>query len=146
GALKVSDHHVRSPLLNISNACQICHKAPEAELLARAETIQNRTFEMRNRALDALCEFIAQIKASRAAGATDEQLATPRELQRKAQFLLDFIEAENSMGFHADQEAARILNLSLDYTRKGQVALLNDRASKQNPPDQPTTRASAGAR
>ncbi|MEP0847619.1 MAG: ammonia-forming cytochrome c nitrite reductase subunit c552, partial [Phycisphaerae bacterium] len=25
GAQKISDHHVRSPLLNISNACQTCH-------------------------------------------------------------------------------------------------------------------------
>ena len=30
GALKISDHHVRSPLLNVNNACQTCHKWPEA--------------------------------------------------------------------------------------------------------------------
>ena len=36
GAQKVSDHHVRSPLLNISNACQTRHKWPEQEMLARA--------------------------------------------------------------------------------------------------------------
>ena len=30
GALKISDHHVRSPLLNINSACQTCHKWPEA--------------------------------------------------------------------------------------------------------------------
>src|SRR5215204_1313015 len=35
GGLKVSDHHVRSPLLNINNACQTCHKWPEEELRAR---------------------------------------------------------------------------------------------------------------
>ena len=32
GAIKISDHHVRSPLLNISNACQTCHNVPEDEL------------------------------------------------------------------------------------------------------------------
>ena len=32
GALKISDHHVRSPLLNINRACQTCHKWPEEEL------------------------------------------------------------------------------------------------------------------
>jgi hypothetical protein len=42
---------------------------------------------------------------------------------RGAQFLLDFIEAENSMGFHAPQEAMRILALSLEHTRRGQTAL-----------------------
>lgn len=43
GAIKISDHHVRSPLLNISRACQICHRYPETEILARAEAIQDRT-------------------------------------------------------------------------------------------------------
>src|SRR5262249_21045574 len=32
GAIKISDHHVRSPLLNINRACQTCHHFPEAEL------------------------------------------------------------------------------------------------------------------
>ncbi|MGH9603895.1 MAG: ammonia-forming cytochrome c nitrite reductase subunit c552, partial [Terriglobales bacterium] len=45
GALKISDHHVRSPVLNINRACQTCHKWPEEELKARVETIQERTFK-----------------------------------------------------------------------------------------------------
>ena len=46
------------------------------------------------------------------------------EFQRKAQWRLDFIAAENSMGFHAPQEAARILGEAADYARQGQVAAL----------------------
>jgi hypothetical protein len=45
GALKVSDHQVRSPLLMVDASCQTCHKASEEELTARAQTIQQRTFE-----------------------------------------------------------------------------------------------------
>lgn len=125
GALKISDHHVSSPLLpgNITNACQTCHRVPESELKARAEQIQNRVFEMRNVAMDALVEFIGELKTARIAGATDNQLMVPRKLQRKAQFLLDFVESENSMGFHAPQESERLLFLSLDYTRQGQKAI-----------------------
>ena len=63
GALKISDHHVRSPLLNINRACQTCHKWPEAELKARVETIQERTQNMRNLAMDALVELIGELKA-----------------------------------------------------------------------------------
>ncbi|NUN96532.1 MAG: ammonia-forming cytochrome c nitrite reductase subunit c552, partial [Candidatus Omnitrophica bacterium] len=123
GAMKISDHHVRSPLLNISNACQTCHKFSEEELKDRVETIQERTYQMRNLAMDALMDLIKEIKAAKDSGANDEALAKPREFQRKAQFLLDFIEAENSTGFHAPQEAARVLTQSLDYSRKGQMAL-----------------------
>jgi nitrite reductase (cytochrome c-552) len=44
-------------------------------------------------------------------------------LQRKAQFYLDFVEAENSYGFHAPEEALRILGESIDFARQGQLAL-----------------------
>jgi len=131
GAMKISDHHVRSPLLNVNNACQTCHRFPEAELKARVETIQERTFQLRNLAMDALMDLIADIKAAKAAEAKDEQLAAARGFQRKAQFLLDFVEAENSTGFHAGQEAARILGESIDYARKGQASLRGHVASSQ---------------
>lgn len=132
GALKISDHHVRSPLLNINNACQTCHKASEQELKDRVETIQTRTFEMRNTAMDALVDLINDIKAAREAGASDVELDKALGYQRKAQFLLDFIEAENSMGFHADQEAVRILGQSINFARLGQVSL-RDRADTNLP-------------
>jgi nitrite reductase (cytochrome c-552) len=127
GALKISDHHVRSPLLNVNLACQTCHKWPEAELKARAETIQERTFRLRNLAMDAVVAFIDGITAARAAGVTDADLAAARDFQRKAQFFLDFIEAENSMGFHAPQEAARILAEAIDFSRRGQISLREPR-------------------
>jgi hypothetical protein len=37
GAMKVSDHWVRSPLLNVARACQVCHPYQESEILARVE-------------------------------------------------------------------------------------------------------------
>lgn len=123
GALKISDHHVRSPLLNINRSCQTCHKWPEQELKARVETIQERTFKMRNLAMDALMDLIADLKAAKEAGKTDEQLASARDFQRKAQFYLDFVEAENSTGFHAPGEALRILGESINFARQGQLAL-----------------------
>jgi nitrite reductase (cytochrome c-552) len=123
GAMKISDHHVRSPLLNINRACQTCHKWPEHELKDRVETIQHRTFELRNRAMDALVALIHDLAAARKGGRRDDALAPARALQRKAQFMIDFVEAENSMGFHAPQEAARILGEAIDYARQGQLAL-----------------------
>jgi nitrite reductase (cytochrome c-552) len=127
GALKISDHHVRSPLLNVNRACQTCHKWSEAELTARVQTIQQRTYELRNRAMDALMALIADLTKAVAAGQSDAQLAAARDFQRKAQFYLDFVEAENSTGFHAPQEAARILAESIDFTRQGQLALRDAR-------------------
>ena len=123
GAAKISDHHVQSPLLNINRACQTCHRWPEEELRARVHAIQERTFQVHNVAMDALVALVNDIKAARARGASDVDLEAARRHQRRGQFFLDFIEAENSMGFHADQEAMRILALSLDETRRGQASL-----------------------
>ncbi len=123
GAQKISDHHVRSPLLDVAAACQTCHRVPEAELLARAETIQGRTVRLRDLALKALVDLIDDIKAAQAAGAAEAVLDEARQHQRRASFYVDFVEAENSSGFHADQEAARILGESIDSSRRGQVAV-----------------------
>lgn len=49
--------------------------------------------------------------------------AAARDYQRKAQFYLDFVEAENSMGFHASQGSVRILGESINFTRLGQLSL-----------------------
>ncbi len=123
GAQKISDHHVRSPLLNINHACQTCHRWPEEELAARVHQIQGRTYELRNRGMDAVVGLIQDLEKAVAAGKTDEELKTARALHRRAQFMVDFVEAENSMGFHADQEAARILGVAVDLARQGQLAL-----------------------
>jgi nitrite reductase (cytochrome c-552) len=123
GSLKISDHHVRSPLLNVNQACQTCHKWPEDELRARAELAQERTVALRNRALDALLALVSDIEAARGAGASDETLKAAREAQRQGQFYVDFVESENSNGFHAPQEAVRILGEAIDILRQGQLSL-----------------------
>ncbi|MGH9835669.1 MAG: ammonia-forming cytochrome c nitrite reductase subunit c552 [Blastocatellia bacterium] len=127
GALKISDHHVNSPLLKINRSCQTCHKWPEEELKARVETIQTRHFHLRNVAMDALVDLINDLKSAKTSGASDSELTPARSFQRKAQFYLDFVEAENSTGFHAPQEAARILGESINFSRQGQNALRGKR-------------------
>ncbi|TWT90159.1 Cytochrome c-552 precursor [Pseudobythopirellula maris] len=123
GATKISDHHVQSPLLNVNNACGTCHKYSDEELVARAESIQTRHRRLVEITLDALVDLIDDIKAAKEAGATDEQLSEAQQHQRKASFYVDYVEAENSSGFHAPQESARILGESINATRLGQVAL-----------------------
>lgn len=131
GAMKVSDHHIRSPMLNIAKSCQVCHRYSETEIMERVATIQDRTQKLMSRALDATVGLIADIELSIKNGATDEQLGAARQLQRKAQFAVDFINAENSMGFHAPQEAARILGEAIDYAQQGRLAVAKLSSSQQ---------------
>jgi nitrite reductase (cytochrome c-552) len=132
GALKVSNHHVRSPLLNISQSCQVCHNVPEQELLSRAHTTQDRTQALVDRGSAALVQLIDAITSARTAGATDQQLAEALQRQRSAQWRLDFIYSEGSRGFHAPQETARVLAEAIDYARQGEAI-----ARQLLPPSQP---------
>jgi nitrite reductase (cytochrome c-552) len=132
GAHKISDHHVRSPMTDaesIAHACQTCHKWPESELKARVEIIQDRHHEMRDRAMDALVELIADVQTARSNGiATNSPaLVAAQDYQRKAQWFIDYVEAENSGGFHAPQEAARLLSKSIDNSRKGQLSIRDEK-------------------
>lgn len=137
GAVKVSNHHVRSPLLNIAAACQTCHRMPEKELRARVEIVQDRNRALLNRGQEALIALIEGLVAAREKGASDQTLAGPREFQRKAQWRLDFVYAENSMGFHAPQEGARILAEAIDYARQGQLALAEKQTETAPVPPKP---------
>ncbi len=127
GATKVSDHWVRSPLLNINRACQTCHKASESEMAARVDAIQSKNYELLQRGGAAIVDLIQAIVDAKAAGVDDGALEEARALQRRAQWRLDYIAAENSMGFHAPQEAARILGASIDFARQGEVSVLEAR-------------------
>ena len=121
GAMKVSSHNVQSPLKNINNACQQCHHDSEDTLREKVETIQNRTMAHMDRAAEAMIDMLDAILKAKEAGATEEQLKPIFALQRKAMWRLDYISSENSRGFHADQEATRILGESIDYARQAQV-------------------------
>jgi nitrite reductase (cytochrome c-552) len=135
GATKISDHWVRSPLLNVNRACQTCHRFPESELLARVDAIQQRNHELLQRGGQALVGLLDAVGDAKARGATADQLAAARKFQRHAQWRLDFIAAENSMGFHAPQEAARVLGEAIDYARQGQIAAIT--ATVPAPPREP---------
>jgi nitrite reductase (cytochrome c-552) len=168
---EVSDHWVRSPLLQPGVACGGCHAYPDDELKARVEQIQDRHFALMTRAGNAAVAMIDAMVAVRkpyddrnraaAAARAAETLrkqeaygkATPAEqekklaaetranllamwrevvertpaikelgeLQRAAQWRLDLVAAENSMGFHAPQEMARILAESIDLSRQAEL-------------------------
>ena len=130
GASKISDHWVRSPLLNVNRACQTCHHFAEQELQARVAVIQDRNHELLQRAAVALMDQLDAIQRAQEAGATEAQLAEARALQRRAQWRIDFIAAENSMGFHAPQEAARVLGEAADYARQGQIEAIQARSGR----------------
>ncbi len=132
GSVKVSDHWLRSPLVNLRQSCGTCHTWPEEELYDRVVSAQDRTAELLRRSEDALLDLLDAINAARAAGATDDDLREALQLHRAAQLRWDFISSENSTGFHSPQEAARVLATSIDLARQGELIAVQVRLERAN--------------
>ena len=118
GATRITDHRATPPLENASRACLPCHRESVAGLLARVKETQRSTQALLSRAEDALVAAIDSIQAAQAAGA---QPAAALKLETKAQWRIDFVVADHSLGFHAPQESARLLGEAIDYARQAQL-------------------------
>src|SRR5437870_4090783 len=85
GAVKVSDHQVRSPLLNINRSCQVCHRYDEREILGRAQAIQDRTKALADRAERAVVDLIVALKNTAPGKASAAGVEAARKLHRRSQ-------------------------------------------------------------
>lgn len=132
GAVKITDHWIRTPLENISGTCLNCHRQSESELRNRVLEIQDKTYESLVRAEKAIISAIDAIRMALDVGISDQALEQARLLHRKAQIRWDFISAENSMGFHSPQEAARILADAIDYARQAEISIFKILANLQD--------------
>ncbi|HSQ25552.1 MAG TPA: ammonia-forming cytochrome c nitrite reductase subunit c552 [Anaerolineales bacterium] len=121
GSAKFSTHNVQSPLLNAETACGVCH-TDVAYVTDRVATIQSQVRATMDAAEDAIVAAILAIEAAaKETGVDKDALTDARNLHREAQLRWDFINAENSMGFHNPEEALRILSIATDLARQAQL-------------------------
>jgi nitrite reductase (cytochrome c-552) len=121
GAAKYSSHDVHSPLLNPEESCGQCHTDTEY-VIDRVNTIQEQVATTKLDTEDAIIDAINAIKAAAANPNADTALLDQaRKLHREAQFMWDFVSAENSTGFHNPEYALDILGKSADLARQAQM-------------------------
>lgn len=121
GASKYSSHDVHSPLLNPEEACGQCHTNTEY-VLERVANIQQQVAETKISTEDAIIDAINAIKLAAANPDVNvELLDEARKLHREAQFMWDFISAENSTGFHNPEYALEVLAKSTNLAREAQM-------------------------
>ena len=129
GALKVSDHHIRSPLFDVEASCRTCHSISKEAIQARVTLIQTKTTSSLREAERSILALIDDVAAARIElqgrgdSVVDAVLEEPRDFHRRASMRWDFVASENSTGFHSPQEANRILGQAIDYARRGQLLL-----------------------
>ncbi|RJP51273.1 MAG: ammonia-forming cytochrome c nitrite reductase subunit c552 [Anaerolineaceae bacterium] len=121
GASKYSSHDVHSPLLNPEQACGQCHTDTDY-VIDRVNKIQKQVADTKIDTEDAIVDAINAIKAAVAAGNADTALLDEaRKLHREAQFMWDYISAENSTGFHNPEYALEVLAKSANLARQAQM-------------------------
>jgi nitrite reductase (cytochrome c-552) len=121
GASKYSSHDVHSPRLNPEAACGQCHTDTEY-VIRRVNLIQDQVHATKQNTEDALIDAINAIKGAVANPTADAALLDQaRKLHRKAQFMWDFVSAENSTGFHNPEYALKILAESTNLARQAQM-------------------------
>ena len=127
GATKVSNHDVTSPMASdasINASCGTCHTSSAQVIRDRVTTIQNRFVDSRDRTMDALTQFITALQqAQEKKTASPEAIEAAKQYQRFASFYADWAYSENSYGFHAPDFLQRVLQQSMDASRKGQLIL-----------------------
>jgi nitrite reductase (cytochrome c-552) len=121
GGVKFTNHHIQSPLLDVSNSCAVCHRWGDDEIRSRVEAIQDKVREGRTRAESAIARAHFDVAAAAQAGAADDELAGARDLVRRAQMRWDYVAAHNGMGFHSPQECMRLLGAAVDLAGECRV-------------------------
>ncbi len=123
GGVKFTDHHVQSPLNNIANSCQVCHRESEAELTKNVYERQDKIFELEEIASKLIVKAHIEAKAAWDNGATDEQMKPILKLIRHAQWRFDFVAASHGGSFHAPLECARIIGTSIQKAEEARLLL-----------------------
>lgn len=123
GGIKFTDHHIQSPLNDISSSCQVCHRQSEATLLANVLDRQQKISELRRIAEKNLARLHIEAKTAWDAGASHDDMREILQLIRHAQWRWDWVAAANSMGFHSPAEALRVLGTSIQKSQEARLLL-----------------------
>lgn len=124
GGQKFTDHHLQSPLNNVANSCQVCHREETDKLIDNVYDRQRKATENRIKLEDLLVK--AHIEAGKAweLGATDAQMKDVLMSIRHAQWRWDYAAASHGASFHSPVEVGRVLGSGLAEAQEARVKLV----------------------
>ena len=123
GGQKFTDHHIQSPLNNVANSCQVCHREETQDLVSDVYERQKK-FKSNLLALEDLL-VRAHIEAGKAweLGATDEQMDAILTDIRHAQWRWDYTAASHGGSFHSPVESGRVVGTGINIAQEARIKL-----------------------
>ena len=123
GGQKFTDHKMQSPLNNVANSCQVCHREETATLIANVYERQDKIIENRDKLEELLVR--AHIEAGKAwdLGATETQMKDILMGIRHAQWRWDYAAAAHGGSFHSPIEIGRTISTGITIVQETRIKL-----------------------
>jgi len=123
GGQKYTDHHVQSPLNNVANSCQVCHREETEKLISDVYERQDRIIENRDKLEELLVRSHVEAKLAWDLGATEEQMNSILQDIRHAQWRWDYAAASHGGSFHSPVEISRVIGTGIHIAQEGRIKL-----------------------
>ncbi len=149
GGQKFTNHHIQSPLNNVANSCQVCHRDETEKIVATVYQRQDQIAGNRKELEKILVRAHVEAKQAWDYGATEEQMNDILMDIRHAQWRWDFAAAGHGNSFHNPVEISRVIGSGLQIAQESRIKLARLLASMghNQPIDYPdiSTKAKAQA-
>lgn len=123
GGQKFTDHHLQSPLNNVANSCQVCHRQETATLLKNVYDRQDKIIENRDKLEELIVRAHVEAKKAWDLGATEEQMKDILMDIRHAQWRWDYAAASHGGSFHSPVEIGRVITTGITVAQEGRIKL-----------------------
>ncbi len=123
GGQKFTNHHIQSPLNNIANSCQVCHRQETEQLLRDVYERQDRIIENRDKLEELLVRAHVEAKKAWDLGATEDQMKEFLWHIRHAQWRWDYAAAGHGNSFHSPVETGRVISTGIVRAQEARIRL-----------------------
>jgi nitrite reductase (cytochrome c-552) len=124
GGQKFTDHHIQSPLNNVANSCQVCHREETDKLIENVYTRQDQIIHNRDKLEELLVRAHVEAKKAWDLGANEEEMKPVLMAIRHAQWRWDYAAASHGGSFHAPTETSRIITTGVERVQEARIALV----------------------
>ena len=130
GGQKFTDHHIQSPLNNVANSCQVCHREETPKLVASVYERQDKIIENRDKLEELLVRAHVEAKKAWDMGAQQEEMKSVLTMIRHAQWRWDYAAAGHGSSFHSPIEVGRVISTGITRAQEARILLTRILAQK----------------
>jgi nitrite reductase (cytochrome c-552) len=124
GAVKYSDHQIRSPLETMDRSCMNCHRESEEKLRGIVKQKFDRKEYLMEIAMDNISKAHLETARAMELGASDDELKEVRTHIRHGQWRWDYSIASHGSFFHAPEETLRLLASANEEGQQARIKLV----------------------